>query len=42
MPKTEARKRVRKERLRDVLEVLLDELEELIRRRRGGQGRRKP
>ena len=28
MPKTEARKRVRKERLREVLEVLLDELEE--------------
>ena len=27
MPKTEARKRVRKERLREVLEVLLDELE---------------
>ena len=31
MPKTEARKRVRKERLREVLEVLLDELEEASR-----------
>ena len=31
MPKTEARRRVRKERLREVLEVLLDELEEASR-----------
>ena len=31
MPKTEARKRVRKERVREVLEVLLDELEEASR-----------
>ena len=31
MPKTEARKRVRKERLREVLEALLDELEEASR-----------
>ena len=31
MPKTEARKRVRKERLREVLEVLLDELAEASR-----------
>ena len=31
MPKTGARKRVRKERLREVLEVLLDELEEASR-----------
>ena len=31
MPKTEARKRVRKERLREGLEVLLDELEEASR-----------
>jgi restriction endonuclease S subunit len=31
MPKTEARKRARKERLREVLEVLLEELDEASR-----------
>jgi len=31
MPKTEARKRARKERLREVLEVLLKELDEAFR-----------